>query len=574
MPLVLVILSAFFMSVYLVLVSGEMRRNTHCTPNLIMALTYSLAFALVLAAWLTYSHEYSAPFTDRAFLEYMAVSVAATVVAKQLHLYACSKIEISHVSVFSSLTPAATILTGWLFVKERPDTLSVAGILIIGLAIYFLFLETQGRQDFMARALGPFLKIFRSWPMACAFLSALPTALAAAFQKKSITEMDPASYALFATAALAGAMWVIEFLVSRPAAILRRVGKIPLRLFGLAGFSLGLSQLFSSMAMAYDLTANILALQRLSIVFQILLGYFFLKERTHLTRKLVASAAMLLGCALIAQGILKGRLLPPDPRLGASAPTVWNSENASISANALAWWAHEDAPLESLRQRSHSALERIERYLLNNRPLPHHRLCAVVGNSGNLLRSGYGPFIDSHEVVFRMTQAPTAGFEADVGSKTTYHMASMYVIPIGDLNPAATILFYETALHRMEAFSEALEQRVLSQGGPVKDPLFFGLSLQDFRIVHPELIYHSGSAWLEGRGSKPSTGFFTIILALQICEEVHVFGFGANKAGNWDHYYDLGKLATRKGPHDIDFEAEVRRRMHQKGYITVYPGVR
>jgi hypothetical protein len=35
--------------------------------------------------------------------------------------------------------------------------------------------------------------------------------------------------------------------------------------------------------------------------------------------------------------------------------------------------------------------------------------CAVVGNSGHLLRSKYGEDIDAHDVVMRMNQAPTKG---------------------------------------------------------------------------------------------------------------------------------------------------------------------
>ena len=48
--------------------------------------------------------------------------------------------------------------------------------------------------------------------------------------------------------------------------------------------------------------------------------------------------------------------------------------------------------------------------------------CAIVGNSKNMLGSGYGSSIDEKDVVFRMNRCPTKGYEKDVGSKTTFHI--------------------------------------------------------------------------------------------------------------------------------------------------------
>jgi len=45
--------------------------------------------------------------------------------------------------------------------------------------------------------------------------------------------------------------------------------------------------------------------------------------------------------------------------------------------------------------------------------------CAVVGSSGRLLGRGFGEEIDRHEFVVRHNNAPTAGYESDVGAKTT-----------------------------------------------------------------------------------------------------------------------------------------------------------
>eukprot|EP00899_Mesostigma_viride_P016667 jgi/Mesvir1/25000/Mv16957-RA.1 len=54
--------------------------------------------------------------------------------------------------------------------------------------------------------------------------------------------------------------------------------------------------------------------------------------------------------------------------------------------------------------------------------VPHFPTCALVGNSGVLLERGFGHLIDSHAAVFRINQAPTSGYEPDVGGKTSFRL--------------------------------------------------------------------------------------------------------------------------------------------------------
>mmetsp|Transcript_18026 Transcript_18026/g.37511 ORF Transcript_18026/g.37511 Transcript_18026/m.37511 type:complete len:320 (-) Transcript_18026:52-1011(-) len=50
----------------------------------------------------------------------------------------------------------------------------------------------------------------------------------------------------------------------------------------------------------------------------------------------------------------------------------------------------------------------------------HYPSCALVLNSGVLLKEERGAEIDEHSAVIRMNHAPTEGFESHVGSKTTH----------------------------------------------------------------------------------------------------------------------------------------------------------
>uniref|UniRef100_A0A669CM89 ST3 beta-galactoside alpha-2,3-sialyltransferase 1 n=1 Tax=Oreochromis niloticus TaxID=8128 RepID=A0A669CM89_ORENI len=68
------------------------------------------------------------------------------------------------------------------------------------------------------------------------------------------------------------------------------------------------------------------------------------------------------------------------------------------------------------------------------------RSCAVVGNSGNLRGSHYGPMIDAHDIVIRINRGRTKGYETDVGSKTTYHV--MYPESAARLENTTSLLFF------------------------------------------------------------------------------------------------------------------------------------
>ncbi|KAF2300799.1 hypothetical protein GH714_015902 [Hevea brasiliensis] len=54
--------------------------------------------------------------------------------------------------------------------------------------------------------------------------------------------------------------------------------------------------------------------------------------------------------------------------------------------------------------------------------------CAVVGNSGILLQKHYGELIDGHEVVIRLNNARTNGFEQHVGSKTNISFVNSNIL--------------------------------------------------------------------------------------------------------------------------------------------------
>ncbi|KAL6473798.1 hypothetical protein MHYP_G00173590 [Metynnis hypsauchen] len=104
-------------------------------------------------------------------------------------------------------------------------------------------------------------------------------------------------------------------------------------------------------------------------------------------------------------------------------PKLLSRQNSELSPITRKWWERlQGGPLKNnyseVVETLFSLFPDEEHYRDAG---PHRcRTCAVVGNSGNLEGSHYGPLIDAHDVVIRMNKAPTAGFEKDVGSKTTH----------------------------------------------------------------------------------------------------------------------------------------------------------
>ncbi|XP_039676412.1 CMP-N-acetylneuraminate-beta-galactosamide-alpha-2,3-sialyltransferase 1-like isoform X3 [Perca fluviatilis] len=100
------------------------------------------------------------------------------------------------------------------------------------------------------------------------------------------------------------------------------------------------------------------------------------------------------------------------------------SANYNLSEDTFNWWKL----LRDAKGNFSNFRGKVERLFLMVPPSPdvlesspdRCRTCAVVGNSGNLKRSHYGPLIDFHDVIIRVNAGQIKGYEADVGTRTTH----------------------------------------------------------------------------------------------------------------------------------------------------------
>ena len=217
--------------------------------------------------------------------------------------------------------------------------------------------------------------------------------------------------------------------------------------------------------------------------------------------------------------------------------------------------------------------------------------CAVVGASGSLLNRRHGALINAHEVVIRPNWLRMKGFEDVVGTRT-------------DLN-----LFFgvEGMIDQFDVAQRKLprEQRALGLVTPASDrsvASFFrhmsrmhknrtrscrkdctGVYLLSDDVYHRALgelcrATGGGCTWQKATSRmRPSTGFFSVMLAMQLCRKVSLFGLTTDPCQPF-HYYGTPKAqCTHAIPAENDesvhwFEKEhaIYHELEKGGRVTVY----
>jgi beta-galactoside alpha-2,3-sialyltransferase (sialyltransferase 4B) len=252
----------------------------------------------------------------------------------------------------------------------------------------------------------------------------------------------------------------------------------------------------------------------------------------------------------------------PQP-FRAGVDIFWERGEGWVSPEVYEWWASRVETVGLTSEAAERMFARIpERY-----PIfwsTDGRLsCAVVGASRNLLDSGYGQLIDAHDFVIRVNRAPTEDFRSDVGEKTTHHV--MWPTDFGEdlADRRALLLLNPITLHTNNLFDWIvnLVEKVLPWDA------------RRVRIINPGFVKYLHQDWLEARGGFPSTGFIAMMIAVHVCDEVDVFGFGADAEGRWDRYYedDVNEMTDL---HPAEFEARLRRELEGKGILDVFHGSR
>uniref|UniRef100_A0A8C0AN54 CMP-N-acetylneuraminate-beta-galactosamide-alpha-2,3-sialyltransferase 2 n=1 Tax=Buteo japonicus TaxID=224669 RepID=A0A8C0AN54_9AVES len=198
------------------------------------------------------------------------------------------------------------------------------------------------------------------------------------------------------------------------------------------------------------------------------------------------------------------------------------------------------------------------------------RTCAVVGNSGRLKGSGHGLQIDAHDWVLRMNRAKIAGFELDVGMRTTHHF--MYPESAVDLGPGVHLVLVPFKPLDLQWVASAFSTGELTHTY-VRVKQFIEADRNKVLILSPAFLKYIHDNWTQHHGRYPSTGFTALLFALHACQQVSVFGFGADSEGNWHHYWEKNRWSgafRRTRVHDADIEFSIIKTLAAEGRILFY----
>jgi len=207
--------------------------------------------------------------------------------------------------------------------------------------------------------------------------------------------------------------------------------------------------------------------------------------------------------------------------------------------------------------------------------------CAIVGNAGHLSLSNYGKEIDSHDVVVRLNQAPTKGYEDKVGSKTT--MRLLNALWSQNYGNAAMHQKYELPLeHGVTLITSRGENlvrnfkmtRLLLQKMGRKD-------VQTYLIAHRMVtktkilltifrncLFASNTQFTGGR--VPSSGLVSIYALKDLCKHTTAYGFGDHPGARYQYYVLHGTQRSSGNPtHSFGAEAALMRALAMDKLITV-----
>jgi hypothetical protein len=248
--------------------------------------------------------------------------------------------------------------------------------------------------------------------------------------------------------------------------------------------------------------------------------------------------------------------------------------------------------------------EASRKYRFNGYPkaLEFHRGCAIVGNSGILLKNKHkkqlGPFIDAHGFVLRMNIAPTDGdFTKLVGKKTSVRLINhkwareFDKFAMKHSNVLASDIAHSSSRRDANDAAYAVRTRDVAVAknfakiiGEKRARVFNARFVDISRIALAQVrackeMRDTGKLKTHDTAPAPSAGFAAIMALSKVCPRLRLFGFDVNKDNKvpgvdypyqyYEEIDDQGVVNVGSAAHDFDIEAEAIRGLERESASRV-----
>ncbi|KAG6529921.1 sialyltransferase-like protein 1 isoform X1 [Zingiber officinale] len=213
------------------------------------------------------------------------------------------------------------------------------------------------------------------------------------------------------------------------------------------------------------------------------------------------------------------------------------------------WFRKRSLQMEVMSELVRLIKRPIDRHFGRPDSLQRFNSCAVIGNSGILMNNDYGELIDGHNLVIRLNNARVHGYHRNVGSKTGLSFVNSNILhvcarregcfchPYGENVPIVTYICqglhfldfticnssHKAPLLVTDLRFDMLCARIVKYYSLKLFVEETGKPLEEWKKFHDEKLFHY------------SSGMQAVMLAVGICDQVSIFGFG--KSSDAKHHY-------------------------------------
>jgi uncharacterized membrane protein len=229
------------------------------------------------------------PVLDQTFLLMIVVTALLDTLAAILYMKAIKSSPISLVAPMMMFTPMFLLITSPLILGEFPSVFGLAGIVLIVFGSYMLKIKEAKKgitEPFraLAKEKGPLLML------ATAFI----WSFTGNFDKIGVEHSNPAFWII--SHYLLVSLFLLPLVVMKS----KTAHKIPSKFWMLApiGLIAGLGVLAQMFAITMTIVPYVLSIKRTSVLFSVIFGFFFLKEK-DIRQRLLGAFIMVIGVLLI-----------------------------------------------------------------------------------------------------------------------------------------------------------------------------------------------------------------------------------------------------------------------------------